>query len=82
MRDPVGLRTWVLPPGDSCYSVEWGRAEAGSVPVEELPTPGRDDVDLRLTAWTSHVVGVIKTLHLPSHNDYGKFRFRDIRIFR
>ena len=73
-RDPVGVRTWVLPPGGSSFSLQWGRPEAGSLPQEDLPTKEEDGIDLSLTAWTSHVVGTIKTLHLPSTNGYGKIR--------
>ena len=71
-RDPVGLRTWVLPPGGSSYALQWGRPEAGSLSQEDLSTKEEDGIDLSLTAWTSHVVGTIKTLHLPSTNNYGK----------
>ena len=71
-KDPIGKRIWVLPPADGAFSIQWGMAEAAALSQEDLPTKETDDVDLALTAWTSHVVGNIKSLHLPSNNSYGK----------
>ena len=71
-KDPTGKRVWVLPHGHCAYSMEWGKPEAAALSWEDLPTKEADGVDLALTAWTSHVVGHIKSLHLPTYNPHSK----------
>ena len=71
-KDPVGKRVWVLPHGHNSYTIEWGKPEAAAISWKDVPIKETDGIDLALTAWTSHVVGYIKSLHLPTYSPYGK----------
>lgn len=63
---------WVLPHGHNAFTIEWGKPEAAAMSWKDVPTKETDGVDLVLTAWTSHVVGYIKTLHLRTNSSYSK----------